>query len=146
MLTKLTPSIYLTIALLSACGDPVGTSCHFTGSGFTASDNCRYRCLQHREVACPDGNNIRPKVCSGPQQCMPGGCPSGQTCYHINDPFNKESYCVSDNICGDQTPNVLLQWEKSSLAIAEKTLAEYAERKRQRTLKPTTITMPIDMQ
>ncbi len=120
------------LLLLFGCGDPPGTACSMTGSGFSASDNCRHRCLQHQNIVCPDGNSISPDICSGKRQCNPGGCPDGQLCYHVNDPFEKESYCVVADICGVQTLDVLAAWEQSSLKAAEESMAIWTEKQNRR--------------
>ena len=111
--------------LLVACGDPIGAACHFEGSGFTASDNCRHRCLQYRALVCPDGRTLKPQICSGEPLCEPGACPAGQVCYHVNDPFEKESYCLPADICGRQSAAGLAAWEQASLEISEKSVAAW---------------------
>ena len=133
--------------LLAGCGDPIGTSCRFQGSGFTASDNCRHRCLEHRRIVCPDGRAIRPQICSGRRQCAPGSCPGGQVCYHVDAPFELESYCVPADICGSQPAGVLKRWEQASLATSRETLAEWQVKKQQRgQLTPTAPAqaLPVD--
>lgn len=143
-------SVGVGMLMLAACGDPIGSPCDFVGSGFTASDNCRHFCLEHRSISCPDGERINPHVCSGKRQCNPGGCPGGQVCYHVDDPFNRESYCVPDDICGPQSPEVLGIWEKATLKKSDETLREWEE-KRERRRKwqeenPDKITAPNEFQ
>ncbi|MEM7099808.1 MAG: hypothetical protein AAF541_16190 [Pseudomonadota bacterium] len=121
------------IVLIAACGDPIGTACQFEGSGFTASDNCRYRCLEYRAISCPDGTQIQgPKICSGAQQCEPGSCPSGQTCYHVPDPFEKESYCLPADICGELSSHAIGLWEKESKAVSDELVAEWETKQARR--------------
>ncbi len=118
------------ILVVGGCGDPIGSACKFTGSGFTASDNCRYRCLEHRSINCPDGSEIKgPKICSGARQCDPGGCTIGQACYHVSDPFNKESYCLPVNLCGDLSAEEIAQWELGSKTASDKLIAEWQAKK-----------------
>ncbi|MEM1230472.1 MAG: hypothetical protein AAGI15_08050 [Pseudomonadota bacterium] len=119
--------------LLSACGDPAGAPCAFEGSGFHASDNCRHRCLEHRTIHCPDGTAIvSPKVCSGPRQCSPGSCPVGQLCYHVQDSFSAESYCIDAGFCGLPDAAARSAWELDSKRIADALLAEQAAKRLQR--------------
>ncbi len=121
------------IFCLAGCGDPIGAPCEFSGSGFTASDNCRHRCLEHRSITCPDGTVIqRPKICSGARQCEPGGCANGQACYHVSDPFNKESYCLPNNLCGPLSAEEIAFWESSSKAAADELIAEWEAKKQKR--------------
>ena len=139
----MTAARYLLLALfpallLAACGDPIGAACHFEGSGFTASDNCRHRCLQYRAVVCPDGTTLKPQICSGRPQCGPGACPAGEVCYHVNDPFEKESYCLPADICGRQSAAGLAAWEQVSLAISRQSIAAWEAKRQARTkLKAT---------
>lgn len=59
-------------------------------------------------------------------------------CYHVNDPFEKESYCLPADICGQQSAAALAAWEQASLAISEKSLAaREAKKLRLGELKPT---------
>ena len=123
----------LATALLTACGgDPIGAPCEFKGSGFSAGDNCRYRCLDTRQIICPDGSSLRPSQCSGASGCEPGGCPDGQVCYAIDDPFNRESYCVPADLCGGLSPAALDGWEQESFERAAATRALYEEKRRRR--------------
>ncbi len=124
--------LLLMLSLLAGCGDPVGAQCDFQGSGFTASDNCRYRCLEHRTIHCPDGTVVQgPKICSGATQCDPGGCPDDQACYHVRDGFKKQSYCVPTTLCGELAPAALAQWELDSKRLSD-AMVEQWERKRER--------------
>lgn len=128
--------------LLSGCGDPIGTPCKFSGSGFTASDNCRYRCLEHRTIHCPDDTVLAgPKVCSGQRQCNPGECPNGQTCYHVPDPFKKESYCIDSNLCGDYSAAELSAWELDAKRISDEKIAAWQAKQQRMQNKPT---LPVD--
>ena len=120
------------------CGDPVGTPCVIQGSGFQASHDCRYRCLQYRSITCPDGSAVNPHICSGQEQCTSGSCPQGQFCYHIADPFNEESYCVPADVCGNIDQTRLSGWESDSAAAAQALRLEYLERQRLRSDAPAT--------
>lgn len=119
MPTKLPSPISLLIASLalslllslSGCGDPAGTPCTTTGSGFTASHDCRHRCLSRWQLTCPSGERITPSLCTGTFDCEPGGCPDGQVCYHDDDPFDDRSFCVVKTICGPLGEEELAQWE-----------------------------------
>lgn len=148
-LTVMRVGVWIGLLMLAACGDPVGSACDFVGSGFTASDNCRHFCLEHRAINCPDGAQINPHICSGKRQCDSGGCPDGQVCYHVDDPFNKESYCVPDDICGPQSPEVLAIWEKATLKRSDDTLREWEEKKERRRKwreeNPDKITAPSEL-
>ena len=114
--------------LITGCGDPIGSACQIAGSGFTAKHNCRHKCLQYREIVCPDGQRIRSASCSGKPDCTPGSCASGQLCYHIQDPFERESYCVAGDICGQYPASALQQWERQSQSSAEQLRRERAPR------------------
>ena len=110
-------------------GDPVGESCRITGSSFFASHDCTHKCLQHRQIICPSGDRIRPKVCSGKADCDPGNCPDGQVCYTIDDPYNRESYCVHNDICGAPLNDAdARQWERESRDRAVETRRRRAEK------------------
>jgi len=119
------------LLLLSGCGDPIGTTCDFQGSGFTAKDNCRHRCLEHRRIECPDGTAIQGlKICSGSRQCNPGNCPDDQACYHVADPFKKESYCLPVDICGELSAEQAMLWESSSKAKSDELIEKWKAKKR----------------
>ena len=132
--------LLVAIPLLTAgCGDPIGSACQFTGSGFQASDNCRHRCLQYRPISCPGGQQINPHICSGRRDCTPGSCGTGELCYTVEDPFNLESYCVPADVCGALTPSTIAEFEAASQSKAERLRAAYTEKQRRRkTAKPTT--------
>ncbi len=120
------------LAILAACGDPIGSPCEFVGSGFSAADNCAHRCLVHRTIHCPGGQIIQgPKICSGATQCDPGACGSGAVCYHTQDPFKKQSYCVPNDLCGELETDTLAEWEISSQQISQRLVADW-ELKQQR--------------
>jgi len=102
--------------LLAGCGNPPGTPCQTTGSGFTASHDCQHRCLSRWTVACPDGNRVTPGTCSGSFECTPGSCPDGQVCYHDDDAFDDRSFCVMANTCGNLSDPDLKDWELKSVA------------------------------
>lgn len=129
-------TLFLTLLaslFLNGCGDPIGSPCDFTGSGFTASDNCRYRCLEHRTIACPDGSEVKgPKVCSGPTQCNPGECGDGQVCYHASDPFEKDSYCIESTMCGSLDSGELDAWETASKDQSDALIAEWKAKQKRR--------------
>lgn len=137
----------LLAVLLSGCsGDPIGTACKFEGSGFHASTNCQYRCLETRAIQCPEGNVIRPAVCSGTIGCQPGGCGPGQVCYTMQDPFEEESFCVTANLCGSYQATTLADWEQTSASSAATLRAEYEARKRRREAAGAQSTLPQDHQ
>jgi len=117
------------LLVLAGCGDPIGTACGITGSGFHASDPCRHQCLQYRTVSCPDGTSLRPQFCSGRSGCEPGSCPAGQFCFTIDDPFNGESFCLPDTTCGDLSGEALAALEQTSLQRALQARA-WAEQRR----------------
>ena len=102
--------------LLVGCGKPVGTPCQISGSGFTASHECRHQCLSRWTVTCPDGSRVTPGTCSGAFECTPGSCPEGQVCYHDNDPFDDRSFCLMANTCGVLSTTALQDWEHLSVA------------------------------
>ncbi len=130
--------------LLFGCGDPIGAPCDFTGSGFTASDNCRHRCLEHRTIECPDGSEIKgPKVCSGRTQCDPGECGDGQVCYHVSDPFEKDSYCIENTMCGALETSELTAWEAASKSRSDELIKAWEEKQTRRTNAPTKPAEPL---
>ncbi|MEC7118946.1 MAG: hypothetical protein VXW65_03450 [Pseudomonadota bacterium] len=97
---------------LVACQSPVGTPCQIQGDGFSARHNCASQCLSRWRVQCPTGQIVSPQVCAGVKNCNIGSCPSGQMCYHFDDPFQTVSYCIPDTVCGN-TPSLLerQRWE-----------------------------------
>lgn len=112
--------------LLSGCGDSAGVACEITGSGFTARHDCRSKCLSRWTVYCLDEARIMPKMCAGKEDCAPGSCPSGQFCYHFDDPFNEVSYCLPDNVCGTSPDAAGVElWERRSLERAAAMRARY---------------------
>ncbi len=131
----------LATLLLNACGEPAGTPCAIRGSGFTAKHDCQEKCLSRQKVHCPDGTGILPKACSGEQGCMPGSCPDGQACYHIDDPFDVRSLCVMADTCGALTREQVAEWELSSAERAAAIRAKY--RKSKAPEKPT-VSEPAD--
>jgi len=141
-------AMLLGVITAAGCGDPIGSPCRFTGSGFTASDNCRYQCLETRNIVCPDGAQTRPQVCSGARHCSPGECPHGQVCYHVADPFEEQSYCVPETICGAYPTDALAKWSAQSVETAAALRDEYAERKARRLAnpKPTSPAEPLQPQ
>lgn len=118
--------------VLTGCGDPIGTACEFRGSGFHASTNCTYRCLETRVIACPGGEQLRPPVCSGRTACQPGECPQGQICYHVQDPFEEESFCIEDTLCAGLSAAELQRWERETQVTAAALRAEYEARMQRR--------------
>ncbi len=105
----------LLVGLVCACGEPVGSPCQIVGDGFHARDACAHRCLSRWSITCPGGEAVVPGVCSGDFGCSPGSCPSGQVCYHDNDPFDDRSYCLPADVCGAQSADVLTRWERRTL-------------------------------
>jgi hypothetical protein len=128
--------------LLAACGKPVGAPCKITGDGFHARHDCATKCLSRWSVTCPDGSRITPNVCAGRSTCQPGSCPAGQLCYHFDDPFEKRSYCIPDDVCGD-LPNAdsRRRWETDS---AERAAATRAHSEAKRTLRSGAVTSPAE--
>ena len=103
------------LLILTGCGEPAGTACQITGSGFHASDPCRHKCLSRWAISCPNGERITPNVCTGSFTCTPGSCPEGQVCYHDDDPFDDRSFCVPETVCGELSDNALRRWEVDTL-------------------------------
>lgn len=118
--------------LLVGCGNPAGTPCETTGSGFTASHDCKYRCLSRWTVACPDGNRVTPGTCSGAFECSPGSCPDGQVCYHDADPFDDRSFCVMANTCGNLSGAALRDWELKTVLRQNEVIAARLEKEARR--------------
>ncbi len=112
------------VVVPSGCGDPVGTECRISGSGFHARHGCRHRCLSRWQVSCPDGRRVTPNTCSGAFGCRPGSCPDGQVCYHDDDPFDDRSFCVVATTCGEIDRAALAEWERESLEAQERMRAE----------------------
>ncbi len=123
---------------LAGCGDPIGSACSIRGSGFTASNDCRNKCLMYKKIRCPDGSRIAPKVCSGKESCTTGGCPSGQICYFEDDGTDETSYCVLAETCGVQSDDSLAQWEQDSFTIAEETRRAWSEKFKNHSTTETT--------
>jgi len=133
----------LLILLAAGCGDTIGAACKITGSGFTAKHNCRVKCLYYNDVQCPDASSFKPQICSGASDCDPGSCPDGQACYSYEDPFEKKSYCVPANICGEQPDETLTAWELDSRRRADAVRQAMDERMQRRRLNPKP-TSPAD--
>ena len=112
--------------VLSGCGAAPGDPCAIEGDGFQASDNCRYRCLQHRPITCPDRREINPQVCSGKPGCTPGSCGAGELCYTVFDPTNLESYCIPADLCGPLDEAQQQNLEAGSLQEARALRARHA--------------------
>ncbi len=93
---RLLVAALLALATLVACGDPIGTPCEFTGSGFHARDGCSGICLQVRPIVCADGEVVREDICSGATGCVAGDCPDGQRCYRGT---HDRSMCVPESLC-----------------------------------------------
>ncbi|XOV90246.1 MAG: hypothetical protein ACFHX7_10265 [Pseudomonadota bacterium] len=130
--------------LVSACGKPVGSDCRITGSGFTARDECSTQCLSRWRVNCPDGSNLMPQVCAGQATCSPGSCPEGQACYTFDDPFEKRSYCVPDQVCGPLDPAERRQWEQDAAALAAASRERMAAKRSQQKSVTTEVVRPPD--
>lgn len=87
--------------------------------GFGFADDCRHTCLARHRVVCPDARESRPAVCSGPESCTPGSCPTGQACYAIPDPFEAEAVCVPTDVCdADLSVEATAAWEAASHGAA----------------------------
>ncbi|MEZ5573912.1 MAG: hypothetical protein R3E64_18140 [Halioglobus sp.] len=130
------------VLLQSGCRDPIGTPCIIEGTGFTASHNCRGKCLYYNAVICPDGRAVVPKFCSGATQCEPGSCPDGQVCYNYDDPFDEKNYCIPDDLCGPMSSENRSAWEREALLRAQSTRAKWA-RKRPMATKPVQAEEPL---
>lgn len=109
------------LALLAGCGQPVGTACTIEDSGFTARHPCASKCLSRWNVRCPNGDVVQPQVCAGKSDCQPGSCPTGQVCYHFEDPFDAVSYCLPKTVCGSLlNQQQARDWELRSQEVARK--------------------------
>lgn len=128
----LATSLFTGLAALVACGDPPGSPCEITGSGFHARDACRHQCLSRWSITCPDGERITPGVCTGRFGCEPGGCPEGQLCYHDDDPFDDRSFCVPDDVCGPLDAGGARAWELERVAAQADVRAERTAREARR--------------
>jgi len=120
------------VALLSsivACGNPIGTPCSITGSGFTASHDCSEKCLYYNSIRCPDGQTLEPKICSGASGCKPGSCPDGQVCYSYDDPFEEQSYCIPASLCGSLSGDELENWETDASMRAAQKRSDWARKR-----------------
>lgn len=112
--------------LIGACGQPIGTACQISGSGFHAKDPCANKCLSRWAVNCPDGSRLTPNVCTGKKDCTPGSCPQGQACYSFDDPFDERSYCIPESACGSPlSAGQRLRWEEDSANTAAQMRARY---------------------
>jgi hypothetical protein len=130
--------------VLPGCGEPAGTPCSITGSGFTASHDCATKCLSRWSVNCPDGSRVQPAVCAGEEGCKPGDCPDGQICYHFDDPFEVQSYCIPDTVCRAATDAAArARWEQEAMAVAAALRAEYEAKSQRQSGKPTALAAPI---
>lgn len=110
--------LQMVIALLVSCGSTSGTPCETVGSGFTASHDCRHKCLSRTAIVCPDESRTLPKLCSGQLGCAPGGCEEGEVCYSVNDPFEQVSFCIPESVCGPMNPQEKTAWEVFSQQLA----------------------------
>lgn len=137
--------VFGALALLVACGQPVGTPCQISGSGFHAKDPCAHQCLSRWAVNCPDGSRLTPNVCTGKQGCTPGSCPDGQVCYNFDDPFDERSYCIPDTACGSPpSADQRLRWEQDSAIKAAEMRAKYATRRALQSGATTTKEEPVE--
>ena len=121
-------------ALLVAigCGEPPGAPCEIVGSGFTARDACRHRCLSRWQLTCPDGERITPGICTGAFDCEPGSCPAGQLCYSDDDPFEDRSFCVPAEVCGPLDAEAIRRFELERVAAQAEAAAMRAEKEARR--------------
>ncbi len=105
--------ILLLFFSVSCRNDPIGTPCVRKGDGFTASHNCKTKCLSIWKITCPDGSKGNSKVCAGNEGCERHGCSKGEVCYQTN--FDR-AYCIPESICpGWRDPNNHPQVEVKSL-------------------------------
>lgn len=137
----------LTLLAAVGCGAGPGEPCATSGSGFTASDPCRSKCLDRWGIECPGGETIHPGLCAGREGCEPGACPDDQICYRFNDPFENRTFCIPRTVCPDAPADEdgRRRWEELSIERAEKTRAEYERRKGapQRDPDPAPQTTPV---
>lgn len=127
-----------TVLALAGCGGtPVGEQCKLTTGtmGFGFDDPCTTKCLELETVTCADGSTVRKAVCAGKEGCNPGSCPDGQACYSFEDPFDKEFFCIPDDICDapPATADERLAWERDSRERSDALRAEYQRRMDRRT-------------
>jgi hypothetical protein len=106
--------------------------------GFGFKDDCRTKCLELDDVICPDGTSVRKAVCAGAEGCEPGSCRDGQVCYSFEDPFDKDFYCIPDDICGSRpTAEEAAAWERASRERSDAVRAKFENLSKQRTNEPT---------
>ena len=122
--------------LLAGCGSNTGAPCEIVGSGFTASHDCRHKCLSRTAIVCPNDARVLPKVCSGVAGCEPGGCGEGEVCYTVNDPFEDVSYCIPELVCEFKDAREKSAWELFSQQLA--TQSRLRQDMRQQRRKQTT--------
>lgn len=129
------------------CEDPAGTPCELSSGmlGFGFSDDCQGRCLALTTVICPDGSEVRRAVCSGREDCTMGRCAAGEACYAVPDPFEEETFCAPEGICGALDPAAIQAWERHSHANARDVREEWAKKRRARVDKTSPpITKPVE--
>ncbi len=129
------------LTLASCGGSPIGDPCKLTSGalGFGFDDPCKTKCLEMEDITCPDGSTVRKAVCAGKAGCDPGSCPDAQACYSFEDPFDKDFYCVPDDICGapPATVDERLAWERESRERSDAIRAKFKKRMDQRANRST---------
>lgn len=125
------------LGVLAGCGGiPIGEECKLTSGalGFGFDDPCKTKCLELEDVTCADGTKVREAVCAGKQGCDPGTCGDGEMCYSFEDTFEKEFFCIPDDICGSPPATVQerQEWELASRERSDAVRAKYEARRKRR--------------
>lgn len=141
---RLGPSGVLALILLAGCGGSrIGEECKLTSGalGFGFDDPCRTKCLELEEVICADDTRVRKAVCAGREGCDPGSCGEGEICYSFEDPFDKDFFCIPDDICGSPpaTAAERLDWELASRQRSDEMRSRFEAKRRRRVDSPTAI-------
>lgn len=119
----------LLILVLAGCGAEIGTPCEQTEGMFGLSDPCSSQCLGLWTMTCPGDREIKPAICAGTHGCTPGSCPEGQLCYAYPDPFEDQTYCVPDDVCGPLDPAAGAAWETSAAAAWKAQQEKFGKKK-----------------
>lgn len=130
----------LSLFLLTACGDPIGSECELRSGalGFGFDDDCASVCLLRYTISCPDETTVKKAVCAGAEGCDPGSCGEGAVCYSFEDPFEKYFYCIPRDICGAALSDTEASaWEQTSRQRSDAIRDKMRERMERRTGQPT---------